>query len=71
MLRLKPTNYVTVFWYNPRILLSGNSAQRILQEANVPILYSLKVSENQRFSFVSRGYKMETLARKVFTIVNW
>ena len=31
--------------------------------ANVSILYSLKTPENQRFSDVFRGYKMETLAR--------
>ena len=30
---------------------------------NVPILYPLKTPENQRFSGVFRGYKMETLAR--------
>ena len=32
--------------------------------ANVPFLYSLKMSENQRFSDVFRGYRNETLARK-------
>ena len=31
--------------------------------ANVPILYPLKIQENQRFSNVFRGYKMGTLAR--------
>ena len=31
--------------------------------ANVPILYPLKTPENQKFSGVFRGYKMETLAR--------
>ena len=31
--------------------------------ANLPILYPLKTLENQRFSGVFRGYKMETLAR--------
>ena len=30
--------------------------------ANVPILYPLKTTENQRFSVVFRGYKMGTLA---------
>ena len=31
--------------------------------ANVPILYSLKTPENQRFSGVFRGYKTGTLVR--------
>ena len=31
--------------------------------ANVPILYPLKTPENQSFSDVFRGYKMETLAK--------
>ena len=31
--------------------------------ANFPILYSLKTTENQRFSGVFREYEMETLAR--------
>ena len=31
-------------------------------QANVPILYPLKMSENQRFSDVFRGYKKGTLA---------
>ena len=31
--------------------------------ANVPILYLLKTPENIRFSGVSKGYKMEALAR--------
>ena len=31
--------------------------------ANIPILYPLKTSENQRFSGVFRDYKMGTLAR--------
>ena len=31
--------------------------------ANVPNLYPLKTPNNQRFSCVFRGYKMETLAR--------
>ena len=32
--------------------------------ANVPILYSYKTTENQRFSGCFQGYKMGTLARK-------
>ena len=35
--------------------------------ANIPILYHLKTPENQRFSGVFRGYKMETLARNGLT----
>ena len=31
-------------------------------QANVPFLYPLKISENQRFSDVFRGYKKGTLA---------
>ena len=31
--------------------------------ANAPILYLLETHENQRYSGVSRGCKMETLAR--------
>ena len=31
--------------------------------ANVPILYTLKTPENQRFSGVFRGYKTRALAR--------
>ena len=34
--------------------------------ANVPILYPLKTSENQRFSGVFRGHKMETLTGNGF-----
>ena len=32
---------------------------------NIPILYPLKIPENQRFSGDFRGYKMEALAKNV------
>ena len=44
------------FLYDSRICLNPF-------HANVPILYPLKTPENQRFSHVFKGYKMETLAR--------
>ena len=36
--------------------------------ANVPILYSLQMRENQRFSGVFTEYKMGTLARNVLDL---
>ena len=37
---------------------------------NIPILYPLKTPENQRFSGVSRGYKMGILARNGLRTLN-
>ena len=37
--------------------------------ANVPILHSLKTTENQRFSGIFRGYKMGILARNGLILI--
>ena len=37
---------------------------------NIPILYLLKVPENQKFPGVFRGYKMRTLARNRLKMVS-
>ena len=47
-------------WLSIKLYNNSNWLNPFL--VNVSILYPLKIPENQRFSVVSRGYKMPTLA---------
>ena len=47
-------------WLSIKLYNNSNLLNPFL--VNVSILYPLKIPENQRFSVVSRGYKMSTLA---------
>ena len=50
-------------WMLDRVINKYTSAVRVqVNFFNVPFLYPLKMSENQRFSDIFRGYKNGTLA---------
>ena len=50
-------------WMFDRVINKYTSAVRVqVNLFNVPFLYPLKMSENQRFSDIFRGYKNGTLA---------